>query len=74
MVWRTGCWRDPLPFVANTAVTLVSNLAVLFHALAEEVWSVAKNLDHRHHRRGAEPQKTADERSLEEQQREEVCA
>lgn len=38
----TGCWRDPLPFVEKTAIKLVSNLAVLFHTLAEDVRSLAE--------------------------------
>ena len=39
---RAGCWRDPLPFVAKTAIMLVSKLAVLFHTMAEDVRSVAE--------------------------------
>lgn len=38
-----GCWRDPLPFVTKTAVMLVSTLAVLFYALAEDVRSLAED-------------------------------
>lgn len=40
---QSGCWRDPLPFVARTARKLVSRLAVLFHSLAEDVRIMAES-------------------------------
>lgn len=42
-----GCWRDPLPFVTKTAVMLVSTLAVLFYALAEDVRFLAEGSEGR---------------------------